>query len=181
MTTIAYIRVSTVDQNTDRQLDGVEFDKAFTDKCSGGSLDRPQLDELRGYIREGDTVVVHSIDRLARNIDDLRGLVAEFRGKGVNVTFVKEGLTFTADDASPMAELMLNMLGAVAQFERSMIRERQQEGIAKAKAKGVYSGRKASADLRQQVKHLLEEGVSMRKIAAQVGCSLSTVQRVKAG
>ncbi|QFU24192.1 recombinase family protein [Shewanella eurypsychrophilus] len=181
MTTIAYIRVSTVDQNTDRQLDGVEFDKAFTDRCSGGSLERPELDRLREFVREGDTVVIHSIDRLARNIDDLRGLVAEFRQQGVNVTFVKEGLTFTADDASPMAELMLSMLGAVAQFERSMIRERQQEGIAKAKARGVYSGRKASTDVHQQVKQLLADGVSMRKIAAQVGCSLSTVQRVKGG
>ena len=175
---IGYIRVSSVDQNEARQLDGVKVDRVFTDKCSGGSVDRPQLDELKRYVRQGDTVHVHSIDRLARSLDDLRTLVRDWMSTGVTVRFHKEGLTFTAGDNSPMAELMLNMLGAVAQFERSMIRERQREGIAKAKEKGVYTGRKKSVD-EAAILEMLDSGVSIRKTAEALGLGVSTVQRAK--
>ncbi len=138
---IGYVRVSTLDQNTDRQLEGVPLDKTFTDKASGKDVARPELQAALDYLREGDTFHVHSMDRLARNVDDLRGIVKGLTGKGVIVRFHKEGLTFTGDD-SPMSNLLLTMLGAVAEFERSLIRERQREGIAIAKAKGVYKGRK---------------------------------------
>ena len=138
---IGYVRVSTLDQNTDRQLEGVPLDKTFTDKASGKDVARPELQTALDYLREGDTFHVHSMDRLARNVDDLRGIVKGLTGRGIVVRFHKEGLTFTGDD-SPMSNLLLTMLGAVAEFERSLIRERQREGIAIAKAKGVYKGRK---------------------------------------
>ncbi|MBE7216375.1 recombinase family protein [Shewanella benthica] len=179
MAKVGYVRVSSVQQNTDRQLDGVQLDKVFTDKCTGGTTNRPALDQLREYIRTGDTVVIHSIDRLARSIDDLRRLVKEWNTEGITVQFMKEGLVFTADENSPMAELMLNMLGAIAQFEKALINERQAEGIAKAKAKGVYTGRKANTAKHDDIKALLAEGISIRKVAVQLGCGVSTVQRVK--
>ena len=138
---IGYIRVSTLDQNPDRQLEGVQVSKVFTDKASGKDTRRPQLDALLGYIREGDTLVVHSMDRLARNLDDLRRLVQQLTGRGVRIEFIKEGLTFTGED-SPMANLLLSVMGAFAEFERELIRERQREGIALAKQRGAYRGRK---------------------------------------
>jgi DNA invertase Pin-like site-specific DNA recombinase len=130
-------------QNTARQLDGVELDKVFTDQASGKDINRPELARALDYVRDGDTLVVHSMDRLARNLEDLRRIVRELTSSGVKVVFVKESLTFAGDD-SPMNTLLLSMLGAVAEFERSMILERQREGIAIAKAAGKYKGRKAS-------------------------------------
>ena len=179
MAHIAYIRVSTADQNTERQLADVEisFTKKFVDKCSGGSAQRPALNELKEYIREGDTVHVHSIDRLARNLSDLKDLVINWNNNGINVKFHKEGLCFKAGGSDPMSELMLSMLGAVAQFELAMIQERRQEGIEKAKAAGKYRGRPTNKTNHQQIKLLRSQGVSLRKIANQVGVSLSTVQR----
>jgi DNA invertase Pin-like site-specific DNA recombinase len=138
---IGYIRVSTLDQNPDRQLEGAQVSKVFTDKASGKDTQRPQLDALLSYMREGDTLVVHSMDRLARNLDDLRRLVQQLTGRGVRIEFLKEGLTFTGDD-SPMANLLLSVMGAFAEFERTLIRERQREGIALAKQRGAYRGRK---------------------------------------
>ena len=145
---VGYIRVSSLDQNTERQLEGVALDRTFTDKASGKDTARPQLTAALEYIREGDTLVCHSMDRLARNVDDLRRIVRELTGRGVAVQFVKESLTFTGED-SPMANLLLTMLGAVAEFERSLIKERQREGIAIAKTKGVYRGRKPSMSAEQ--------------------------------
>ena len=138
---VGYVRVSTIDQNTERQLDGVALDKVFTDQASGKDTERPQLKEALEYLREGDTLVCHSMDRLARNLDDLRRIVKELTGRGVAVQFVKESLTFTGED-SPMATLLLSVMGAFAEFERSLIKERQREGIALAKDRGVYRGRK---------------------------------------
>ena len=138
---IGYVRVSSVDQNADRQFEHLNADRVFTDKASGKDLARPQLQALLSYAREGDTVVVHSMDRLARNVDDLRRIVTQQNKRGIRIEFVKESLAFTGDDA-PMSNLMLSVLGAVAQFERDLIRERQREGIAIAKQRGVYLGRK---------------------------------------
>ncbi len=129
---IGYKRVSTIDQNTARQLDGVPLDKLFEDKASGKDTNRPELQAALGYCREGDTLVVHSMDRLARSLVDLRGMVTKLTERGVAVEFVKENLRFNGDD-SPMAILLLSLLGAVAEFERSLILERQREGIALAK------------------------------------------------
>jgi len=114
---VGYIRVSSAGQNPGRQLDGVKVDRVFTDTVCGKSADRPQLAAMLAFVRDGDTVVVHSMDRLARNLDDLRRLVRELTGRGVAVQFVKEQLTFTAED-SPMATLLLSVLGAFAEFER---------------------------------------------------------------
>ena len=128
MATVGYIRVSSVDQNTERQLDGVALDKVFEDKCSGKDTQRPALQQMLDYVRDGDQIIVHDISRLARNLEDLLGLVKNLTAKGVAVRFNKENLLFTGE-ASPMQELMLSMLGAVYQFERSMILERQREAV----------------------------------------------------
>ena len=133
---IGYVRVSSFDQNPERQLEQVPVDKLFTDKASGKDTRRPELERLLAFVREGDTVVVHSMDRLARNLDDLRRLVQSLTHRGVRIEFVKEHLTFTGED-SPMANLMLSVMGAFAEFERALIRERQREGIALAKQRGV--------------------------------------------
>jgi DNA invertase Pin-like site-specific DNA recombinase len=107
-----------LDQTEARQLDGIELAKIFTDRASGKDTKRPQLELLMGFVRTGDTVVVHSMDRLARNLDDLRRIVQTLTGKGVRIEFVKEHLLFTGED-SPMANLMLSVMGAFAEFERA--------------------------------------------------------------
>ena len=139
---LAYIRVSSVEQNTDRQV--IEADKTFIDKVSGANTNRPELVKLKEHARTGDIVICHDISRLARNLKDLKELVEFFTGKGVAVQFLKENMIFSADKTNPMNELMLNMLGAVYQFERDIMKQRQAEGIAVAKAKGVYKGRSTS-------------------------------------
>ncbi|GGI01222.1 resolvase [Arthrobacter liuii] len=128
---IGYVRVSTVDQNERRQLEGQVLDRVFTDKASGRDTARPQLTELLRFARDGDTLVVHSMDRLARNLDDLRALVQGLTRRGVRIEFIKESLVFTGED-SPMANLMLSVMGAFAEFEHFLIKERQREGIALA-------------------------------------------------
>lgn len=173
MTDVGYIRVSTVDQNTDRQLDGVKVGKMFTDKASGGTRKRPGLDSLMEYVREGDVVHVHSIDRLARDLGDLLVLLRHFKDHSVAVRFHKEQLTFIAE-ANPFQDLQLQVVGAVAQFERAIIRERQREGIAKAKAKGVYRGRKPSIDPKKVIA-LRGQGMTPTAIAKELGIARSSV------
>jgi DNA invertase Pin-like site-specific DNA recombinase len=173
---IGYVRVSSFDQNPERQLDHVRVDRQFTDKASGKDTQRPKLDALLSFVREGDTVVVHSMDRLARNLDDLRRLVQELTQRRVRIEFVKENLTFTGED-SPMANLMLSVMGAFAEFERALIRERQREGIARAKQRGAYRGRKKSlsperaADLRQRA----AAGEQKATLAREFGMSRETL------
>ena len=173
---VGYIRVSTFEQNTDRQLEGVQLDKVFTDKASGKDTKRPELELLIQYVREGDTVVVHSMDRLARNLDDLRQTVQKLTGQGIRIQFVKESLTFTGED-SPMANLMLSVMGAFAEFERALIRERQREGIALAKQRGVYRGRKRSLSDREiaEVRRRIEAGEKKAQIARDYGISRETL------
>ncbi len=151
---IGYIRVSSVEQNTDRQLEGVELDRTFTDKASGKDTKRPALEELLRFVREGDVVIVHSIDRLARTLPDLRRIVEDLTGRSVQLRFLKENLTFSGDD-SPMSTLLLSVMGAFAEFERALIRERQAEGVAAAKRRGVYKGRKHALS-GEQVQELRE-------------------------
>ena len=140
---IGYVRVSGFDQNPDRQLEGVHVARVFIDKASGKDSQRPGLERLLAFVHEGDTVVVHSMDQLARNLDDLHRIVQGLTKRSVRIEFVKEGLAFTGDD-SPMANLMLSMMGAFAEFEKSLIRERQREGIELARLRGAYRGRKKS-------------------------------------
>lgn len=175
---VGYVRVSTEDQNTARQLDGVALDKIFEDKASGKNTDRPRLAAAIDYLREDDTLHVHSMDRLARNVDDLRKIVKDLTSKGVVVRFHKENLIFTGDD-SPMSNLLLTMLGAVAEFERSLIRERQREGIAKAKQRGVYRGRSPELDQPQieALKAKLAAGAPKAAVAREFGIGRATLYR----
>jgi DNA invertase Pin-like site-specific DNA recombinase len=175
---VGYIRVSSNDQNSARQLEGVAVGKTFIDTLSGKDTQRPQLQELLRFVREGDTVVVHSMDRLARNLDDLRSLVNELTAKKIQVEFVKESLLFTHEQ-TPMATLLLSMLGAVAEFERAMIRERQREGIALAKARKVYTGRKPTLPPAQvqALRMAASTGISKAQLARDFGITRSTVYR----
>ena len=162
--TVGYIRVSALDQNTERQLDGLALDKVFTDKASGKDTHRPQLQAAMEYLREGDHLVVHSLDRLARNLVDLKTIVTELTERGVVVEFVKEHLVFTSED-NAMSNLLLSVMGAFAEFERALIRERQREGIALAKKAGIYKGRKPSL-VEAQVKELKRRAKAGEKKAA---------------
>mgnify|MGYP003377944525 CR=1 FL=1 len=173
---IGYVRVSSAEQNTDRQLEGLELARIFTDKASGKDTQRPELEQLLKFVREGDTVVVHSMDRLARNLDDLRRLVSELTKRGVKIQFVKESLTFTGED-SPMSNLLLSVMGAFAEFERSLIRERQREGVALAKQRGAYKGRKKVLSPQDVValKNRIAEGETKAKVARDLGLSRETL------
>ncbi len=179
---IGYVRVSSFDQNPERQLENVPIDRIFTDKVSGKDTLRPQLEALFTFVRDGDTVVVHSMDRLARNLDDLRRIVKTLTGRGVRIEFVKESLTFTGDD-SPMATLMLSVMGAFAEFERELIRERQHEGIVLAQQRGVYQGRKKmlSAGQVTQIRHRVSEGEAKAQIARELGISRETLYQYLRG
>lgn len=173
---VAYIRVSTLVQNTARQLDGIKLDKVFEDKASGKNTDRLQLTACLAHLRDGDTLHVHSMDRLARNVDDLRRIVKDLTSRGVVVKFHKEGLSFTGDD-SPMSNLLLSMLGAVAEFERSIILERQREGISIAKSEGRYKGRKPSLteDRVLELRRRSDAGEKKTALAREFGISRETV------
>ena len=180
---LGYRRASTADQRLDRQLVDVDIDRTFDDHASGGNVDRPGLDALLDHMREGDAVVVHSLDRLARSLPDLLGLVEKITGKGVTVRFVKEGLTFAGDEGDPLSQLMLSMLGAVAQFERALIRERSAEGMAVARTKGVRFGRPPALTATQRAQIVAEHaaGKSIRALAQDFDVGRGTVQRALDG
>jgi len=175
---IGYVRVSSFEQNVERQLENIKLDKVFTDKLSGKNIHRPQLEALLSFVREGDRVVVHSMDRLARNLDDLRSIVQRLTKDGIEVQFIKENLLFSGDD-SPMANLMLSVMGAFAEFERALIKERQREGIELAKKRGAYKGRKKCLN-DEQIKVLREKintGESKANVAREFGVSRETVYK----
>ena len=177
---IGYIRISSADQNVDRQVEQLkEFNlhKVYVDKASGKDANRPELQAaLDNHLREGDTFIICSMDRLARNLDDLRKIVKRLTEKGVKVQFLKENLIFTGDD-SPMSNLLLSMMGAFSEFERSLILERQREGIAVAKAKGKFKGRKPSlsADQAKELRELAASGLTKTKLAKHFSVSRQTV------
>jgi DNA invertase Pin-like site-specific DNA recombinase len=173
---IGYVRVSSFDQNPERQLEHVPVDRLFTDKASGKDSRRPELEQLLTFVRDGDTVVVHSMDRLARNLDDLRRLVQQLTRRGIRIEFVKERLTFSGED-SPMANLMLSVMGAFAEFERALIRERQREGIALAKQRGAYRGRKKALSLERvdELRRRAHAGEQKAKLAREYGISRETL------
>ena len=138
---IGYVRVSSVDQNEERQLVTMkkhEVEKVFIEKMSAKNKERPKLQEMLDYVRDGDTIIVHDLSRLARNTKDLLEIVDYLNQKEVNLVSDKEHI----DSSTPMGKLMLTMIGAIYEFERSNLLERQREGIALAKAKGKYKGRK---------------------------------------
>ena len=173
---VGYIRVSSVDQNTGRQLEGLQLDKTFTDKASGKDVRRPQLQAALEYLRDGDVLAVHSMDRLARNLDDLRKIVTDLTARGVQVQFIKEGLLFTGED-SAMSKLLLSVMGAFAEFERALLKERQREGIAIAKKAGVYKGRKPSLtpERAKELRKRVAAGEKKAALAREFGISRETL------
>lgn len=169
---VGYVRVSSIDQNPERQLEGIILDKKFMDKISGKDTKRPNFEEMMRYLREGDTLLVHSICRLARNLDDLRATVRTLLERGVQIKFIKENLHFTGKD-TPMDKLLLSILGAVAEFERDIIKERQREGIELAKQRGIYKGskKKLSPEQIALMKERLALGFSKAKVARDFNIS----------
>jgi len=150
----------------------------FEEKITGAKRDRPELNRMLDYIREGDEVRVHSIDRLARDLRDLQSIIEQINDKDATVTFLKEKLTFKPSaKADPFAKLQLHLMGAFAEFERSIIRERQREGIARAKERGVYAGRKTSIDV-DKVKSLHASGVGASEIAKALSIGRASVYRL---
>ena len=173
---IGYVRVSSEGQNNERQLDGVALDMTFSEKASGKNTDRPQLMAMLTHARKGDVIFVHSMDRLSRSLSDLEAIVTGLTKRGVTVSFKHPDMTFTGED-SPMSMLMLQMLGAVGQFERALIRERQMEGIAIAKTKGIYKGRKPALDDAGVVglKRMAADGLTKVEIARAFNISRASV------
>jgi DNA invertase Pin-like site-specific DNA recombinase len=176
---VGYIRVSTEEQNTAGQQEALaelNLDKTFVDKASGKDTDRPQLRAALAHLREGDTFIIYSMDRLSRSLTDLITTVKGLTAKGVKVQFIKEALTFTGDN-NPMANLLLGVMGSLAEWERAVIRERQLAGIAIAKSKGVYKGRKQALNDHDQaeLKSLAAAGVSKSDIARKFDVSRQTV------
>lgn len=177
---IGYRRVSSLEQNLDRQDLG-QCEKVFEEKVSAGSgSKRPELEAMLEFAREGDEVVVWSIDRLARDLADLQRIIEQLNNKGVSITFLSERLSFSASNEDPFASLQLHLLGAFSQFERSIIRKRQREGIDKAKQRGVYKGRQPSID-RKQVEELSAEGLGATEIAKRLGIGRASVYRLLQG
>jgi DNA invertase Pin-like site-specific DNA recombinase len=173
---IGYIRVSSLDQNFERQLEGVKLDKYFIEKASGKDTARPQLEAMLNYAGDGDVIIIHSMDRLARNLDDLRKIVKQLTSQKVKIKFIKENLIFTGEDGA-MSNILLSVMGAFAEFERSLIRERQREGIAIAKKKGLYKGRKPSLSNEQieELKIRVQNGDRKSDIAKDLKISRETL------
>jgi DNA invertase Pin-like site-specific DNA recombinase len=177
---VGYVRVSTVDQHTTRQLDGLELDQIFEDHVSGKSLNRPGWQECNKYLRQNDTLYVDSIDRLARNTEDLLRTVRELTGRGITIHFCKENLIFD-DQNNPVQTLLLQMMSAIAQFERALILERQREGIALAKRSGRSLGRpkRLKPNEEQVIMTEVAKGTKKRALAARFGVALQTIYDIK--
>lgn len=182
---VGYARVSSASQNLDRQLEALRTagcQRIFQEKVSGSTKDREQLEAALTYLREGDLLICTSMDRLARSLPDLYGIVEELTSKGIKVRFLKEGQEY-AQDSDSVSRLMLGILGSVAAFERALIRERQAEGIAQARKRGVYRGRKKkldSDDLRTMMERI-NAGVPKSKVARELGISRATLYRYESG
>ena len=183
MSNLAYKRVSTLDQNHDRQLDGMDFDYVWIDKCSGSTKDRPELNRMlseSASLRNGDVLHIHSIDRLARNLTDLLSIINTVTKKGVSIKFHKENLEFTSEKTNPIQNLMLQVMGACSEFERSLIRERQLEGIAAAKKRGKKFGRPVTVTntIKKLIHQLAADGLPKTRIAKSAGVSRTKVYQV---
>ena len=179
---VGYIRVSSLDQSSNRQTEALlaygRIDRFFEDKISGRSrAERPALNECIKYLRNGDELVVSSIDRLARSLIDLRTLVDEITAKGVTVYFLHENLRFTHEGEDARSNLMLSILGSFAEFERAIIRERQAEGIALAQKAGKYRGRKRalSAEQIDEARIRIGAGESKAAVARELGVARTTL------
>jgi len=178
MADIGYIRISLSDQNIARQLDGLELEETFIDKASGKTKDRPALKECLRYVRKGDTLHIHSMDRLAKNLLDLQTIVQDLTNRDIQVKFYKENLCFSGKD-EPFSVLMLQIMGAVAQFERQLIREKQFEGIKLAKKRGQKWGPPPKVTIKKllEIRRLIEEGISKKDIAKKFNISRTTLYK----
>lgn len=176
---IGYVRVSTTDQNPDRQLEGVSVHKKFIDYASGSTMKRPELEKMMEYAREDDTIVIHSMDRLGRNIRDLRNIIDEMVSKGIKVHFVRENLLFSSEKNS-MSNLILMLFGAVAEFELEKLKERQREGIEQARKAGKYQGRKPSLN-KEKIEFMQQQLSQTRctktQLARELGISRFTLYK----
>ncbi len=177
---VGYRRVSMDTQNLERQLVGLEIDKMFDDFCSGKNVERPQFTAMMQYLRDGDTLHVHSLDRLGRNMNDLRNTIEILQQRGVAVLFHNENIKFEGKSLNPINNLLFNLMCSFAEFERSVLLERQKEGIAVAKLQGKYKGRRPALSSEQtiEVKNLIALGVSKTRIAKQFRISRETVYQI---
>lgn len=178
---IGYKRVSSVDQSTARQdlPEDIPARNIYEEKVSGGSRDnRVELTDLMRRIEAGDEIYVYSIDRLARSLVDLTDIVDEMVGKGASVRFIKENLTFSQDQEDLSGRLMMQVLGSIAEFERGLIKQRQREGIQKAKLAGKYRGKPKIID-RQAVGQMLNAGITPTQVAKLAKIGVASVYRIK--
>lgn len=175
---IGYIRVSSEGQNIDRQLEGVPLDKRYIDKLSGATKDRPELTACLAYVRSGDTLHIHSIDRLSRSLRDMEELVSGLVKRGVTIKFHSEGLTFTSEE-NPVSTMMLQLLTTFAQFERSVSKKRQREGIAIAKQKGKHLGRPTiDYSRRPEAIELSKQGMNISEISRAMKLSRTSIYKL---
>lgn len=179
---IGYARVSSDDQNLARQLEVLKthnLDKVFTDKVSGKNVERPGFRQMMEYARDGDIIYVVSMDRFARNLKDLLTVTKELQERGIAIHFLKENIYLSPEgETSSMSKLILSIMGAVAEFERSLIHERQKEGIRLAVKRGAYKGR-APIDIKiiDDAKQLIEQGVSKTNVCRQLNISRTTLYK----
>lgn len=176
---IAYVRVSTVEQNEDRQIEALQkhnIEKWFTEKVSGKNTNRPQLKAMLDFAREGDIIFIHDFSRLARSTKDLLDIVEQLNNKGIHLVSNKESI----DTSTPQGKLMLTMIGAIYEFERTNLLERQKEGIAIAKRKGIYKGRKAVniPDFDIHYKRYMNREISKSKLAVELNISRPTLDKL---
>ncbi len=181
----AYIRVSSADQNTARQEDSLSgspyhIDRTYSDKASGKDMNRPQLQQMLDAVQAGDAIVVHSIDRLCRNMMDMCSITTNLRDRGISLVFLKENLTFSVSENSAMQDLQLHMMSAFSQFERSLIKERQADGIAAKKARGEKTGRPvADGNKVSEVDGLIAKGIKLKLACENVGLGVSTYYKLR--
>ena len=181
MENIAYVRVSTAEQNEGRQVEELkkhQIDKWFTEKVSGKDTNRPQLQAMLDYVREGDTVYIHDFSRLARSTKDLLELVEQLHSKGVHLVSNKENL----DTGTPTGKLMLTMIAAINEFERENLLERQREGIALAKEAGKYQGgqvkRIKEQDFNSAYERYQRRELNKKELAAELKISRPTLDKL---
>ena len=177
---VAYVRVSTAEQNEARQVEALKkygIEKWFIEKISGKNTDRPKLQEMLAFVREGDTVHIHDLSRLARSTADLLIIVENFNSQGVHLVSNKENI----DSSTPTGKLMLTMIGAINQFERENLLERQREGVAIAKREGKYHGRKPAPlpeNYESVIKNWRDGKITAQSAMKQLGMSKTSFYRI---
>ncbi len=177
-----YLRVSTIDQNTARQLVGVPCDREYIDKASGKDVKRPELQKLLDNVRQGDIINVHSLDRMCRNVKNLLDLVDDLQKKGVTIKFHKENLTFAPNAEDPLNKAIMTIIAAISELERNLILERVREGVAQAKKAGKYKGRQNSlSEIQADELRSMIGKYNRSQIAKHFGITVRTTYRYTSG